>query len=62
MSTHALHNRIERVAVEVDSGRRLIKLQFILATRYGAALAETVNYENRARAPFMPPGTVFRPL
>jgi len=48
---------IEHVESKNIQGASLIKLQFHPGTDMAAALAETVNYANRARA-FMPPGTV----
>src|SRR5580765_156420 len=48
---------IEHVESKSIQGASLIKLQFHPRTDMSAALAETVNYANRARA-FMPPGTV----
>src|SRR5258708_1398048 len=48
---------IEHVESKSIQGASLIKLQFHPGTDMSAALAETVNYANRARA-FMPPGTV----
>ncbi len=48
---------IEHVESKNIQSASLIKLQFHPGTDMAAALAETVNYANRARA-FMPPGTV----
>src|SRR5665213_911088 len=48
---------IEHVESKSIQGAALIKLQFYPGTDMAQALAETVNYANRARA-FMPPGTV----
>src|SRR5213596_166553 len=48
---------IESVESKSIQGVALIKLQFYPGTDMAQALAETVNYANRARA-FMPPGTV----
>jgi multidrug efflux pump subunit AcrB len=48
---------IESVESKSIQGVALIKLQFYRGTDMAQALAETVNYANRARA-FMPPGTV----
>ena len=48
---------IEHVESKSIQGAALIKLQFHPGTDMAGALAETVNYANRARA-FMPPGTV----
>ncbi len=48
---------IEHVESKSIQSASLIKLQFHPGTDMSAALAETVNYANRARA-FMPPGTV----
>src|ERR1700750_3397087 len=48
---------IEHVESKSIQGASLIKLQFHPATDMAAAMAETVQYVNRARA-FMPPGTV----
>src|SRR5436189_3745770 len=48
---------IEHVESKSIQGIALIKLQFHPGTDMAQALAETVNYANRARA-FMPPGTV----
>ena len=48
---------IEHVESKSIQGVALIKLQFYPGTDMAQALAETVNYANRARA-FMPPGTV----
>ena len=50
-------NGIESVESKSIQGVALIKLQFYPGTDMAQALAETVNYANRARA-FMPPGTV----
>src|SRR5882762_8483446 len=47
---------IEHVESKSIQGASLMKLQFHPGTDMSAALAETVNYVNRARA-FMPPGT-----
>ena len=48
---------IEHVESKSIQGAALIKLQFHPGTDMAQAMAETVNYANRARA-FMPPGTV----
>src|SRR6267143_242231 len=48
---------IESVESKSIQGVALIKLQFYPGADMAQALAETVNYANRARA-FMPPGTV----
>jgi multidrug efflux pump subunit AcrB len=48
---------IENVESKSIQGVALIKLQFHPGTDMAQALAETINYANRARA-FMPPGTV----
>src|SRR5438067_7687252 len=48
---------IEHVESKSIQGIALIKLQFHPGTDMAQALAETINYANRARA-FMPPGTV----
>ena len=48
---------IEYVESKSIQGVALIKLQFHPGTDMAQALAETINYANRARA-FMPPGTV----
>jgi multidrug efflux pump subunit AcrB len=48
---------IENVESKSIQGIALIKLQFHAGTDMAQALAETINYANRARA-FMPPGTV----
>src|SRR5438046_6597721 len=48
---------IESVESKSIQGVALIKLQFYPGTDMAQALAETVNYANRARA-CMPPGTV----
>jgi multidrug efflux pump subunit AcrB len=48
---------IEHVESKSIQGVALIKLQFHPGTDMAQALAETINYANRARA-FMPPGTV----
>jgi multidrug efflux pump subunit AcrB len=48
---------IENVESKSIQGIALIKLQFHPGTDMAQALAETINYANRARA-FMPPGTV----
>src|SRR5437879_950961 len=48
---------IESVESKSIQGVSLIKLQFHPGTDMAEALAETINYANRARA-FMPPGTV----
>src|SRR5438876_9684014 len=48
---------IEHVESKSIQGAAIIKLQFHPGTDMSAALAETINYANRARA-FMPPGTV----
>src|SRR2546426_6176980 len=48
---------IEHVESKSIQGVALIKLQFHPGTDMAQAIAETVNYANRARA-FMPPGTV----
>jgi multidrug efflux pump subunit AcrB len=48
---------IENVESKSIQGVALIKLQFHAGTDMAQALAETINYANRARA-FMPPGTV----
>src|SRR2546428_6893674 len=48
---------IEHVESKSIQGASLIKLQFHPGTDMAAAMAETVQYVNRARA-FMPPGTV----
>src|SRR5436190_3623932 len=48
---------IEHVESKSVQGASLMKLQFHPGTDMAAAIAETVNYVNRARA-FMPPGTV----
>src|SRR6476660_5477217 len=48
---------IEHVESKSIQGNAIIKLQFHPGTDMAAALAETVNSANRARA-FMPPGTV----
>src|SRR4029453_2707589 len=48
---------IEHVESKSIQGIALIKLQFHAGTDMAQAMAETINYANRARA-FMPPGTV----
>src|SRR3979490_744262 len=48
---------IEHVESKSIQGASLMKLQFHPGTDMAAAMAETVQYVNRARA-FMPPGTV----
>src|SRR6266536_4718983 len=48
---------IEHVESKSIQGAAIIKLQFYPGTDMAAAMAETVQYVNRARA-FMPPGTV----
>src|SRR6266446_3542287 len=48
---------IEHVESRSIQGVALIKLQFHPGTDMAQAMAETINYANRARA-FMPPGTV----
>jgi len=48
---------IEHVESKNIQGASLMKLQFHSGTDMAAAMAETVQYVNRARA-FMPPGTV----
>lgn len=48
---------IEHVESKSIQGISLIKLQFQPGTNMAQAIAETINYANRARA-FMPPGTV----
>src|SRR4051812_40748957 len=48
---------IEHVESKSIQGNAIIKLQFHPGTDMAAAMAETVQYVNRARA-FMPPGTV----
>ncbi len=48
---------IEHVESKSIQGVALIKLQFRPGTNMAQAMAETINYANRARA-FMPPGTV----
>src|SRR5437660_11740087 len=48
---------IEHVESKSIQGVALIKLQFHPGTDMAQALAETINYANRARA-FMPPATV----
>jgi multidrug efflux pump subunit AcrB len=48
---------IEHVESKSIQGMALIKLQFHPGTNMAQAMAETINYANRARA-FMPPGTV----
>jgi multidrug efflux pump subunit AcrB len=48
---------IEHVESKSIQGVSLIKLQFHPGTNMAQAMAETINYANRARA-FMPPGTV----
>ncbi|HEV2438276.1 MAG TPA: efflux RND transporter permease subunit [Verrucomicrobiae bacterium] len=48
---------IEHVESKSIQGAALIKLQFYPGTDMAQAMAETVNYVNRARS-FMPPGTV----
>src|SRR5437016_2399591 len=48
---------IEHVESKSIQGAALIKLQFHPGTNMAQAMAETINYANRARA-FMPPGTV----
>ena len=48
---------IENVESKSIQGVALIKLQFHAGTDMAQALAETINYANRARA-FMPPGTL----
>ncbi len=48
---------IEHVESKSIQGVALIKLEFHPGTDMAQALAETINYANRARA-FMPPGTV----
>src|SRR2546427_6254747 len=48
---------IEHVESKSIQGVALIKLQFHPGTDMAQAMAETINYANRARA-FMPPGTV----
>src|SRR5438552_9815288 len=50
-------NGIEHVESKSIQGVALIKLQFQPGTDMAGAMAETVNYVNRARA-FMPAGTV----
>jgi multidrug efflux pump subunit AcrB len=50
-------NGIEHVESKSIQGAALIKLQFHPSTDMAGAMAETVNYVNRARA-FMPTGTV----
>jgi multidrug efflux pump subunit AcrB len=48
---------IEHVESKSIQGVSLVKLQFHPGTDMAQALAETINYANRAKA-FMPPGTV----
>ena len=48
---------IQHVESKSIQGAALIKLQFYPGTDMAQAMAETVNYVNRARS-FMPPGTV----
>jgi len=48
---------IEHVESRSIQGVALLKLQFHPGTNMAQAMAETINYANRARA-FMPPGTV----
>ncbi|HXY39253.1 MAG TPA: efflux RND transporter permease subunit [Vicinamibacteria bacterium] len=48
---------IEHVESRSIQGTALLKLQFHPGTEMSQAMAETINYANRARA-FMPPGTV----
>src|SRR5512135_2828328 len=48
---------IEHVESRNVQGTALMKLQFHPGTNMAQAMAETINYANRARA-FMPPGTV----
>jgi len=48
---------IEHVESKSIQGTALLKLQFHPGTDMSQAMAETINYANRARA-FMPPGTV----
>ncbi len=48
---------IEHVESKSIQGVSLIKLQFHPGTDMAQALAETINYANRAKA-FMPPGTI----
>src|SRR5690242_4822548 len=48
---------IEHVESKSIQGVTLIKLQFHPGTDMAQALAETINYANRAKA-FMPPGTI----
>ncbi|HUL78638.1 MAG TPA: efflux RND transporter permease subunit [Vicinamibacteria bacterium] len=48
---------IEHVESRSIQGVALLKLQFHPGTNMAQAIAETINYANRARA-FMPPGTV----
>src|SRR3954465_13381935 len=48
---------IEHVESKSIQGVALIKLQFHPGTDMAQAMAETINYANRARA-FLPPGTV----
>jgi multidrug efflux pump subunit AcrB len=48
---------IEHVESRSIQGVALVKLQFHAGTNMAQAMAETINYANRARA-FMPPGTV----
>src|SRR5690348_10878669 len=48
---------IEHVESKSIQGVALIKLQFHPGTDMAQAMAETINYVNRARS-FMPPGTV----
>src|SRR6266567_8616275 len=48
---------LEHVESKSIQGASLMKLQFHPGTDMAAAMAETVQYVNRARA-FMPPGTV----
>src|SRR5712691_2941348 len=48
---------IEHVESKSIQGVALIKLQFHPGTDMAQAIAETINYANRARA-FMPPGTM----
>ncbi len=48
---------IEHVESRSIQGTALLKLQFHPGTNMAQAMAETINYANRARA-FMPPGTV----
>ncbi len=50
-------NGIEHIESKSIQGVALLKLQFHPGTDMAVALAETINYVNRARA-FMPPGTV----